>query len=56
MLSTVALYNADALYGLGKLYLNRDFDGADTQKTIDYLTAAAQNATDMRSTHWESCS
>lgn len=37
-----ALDNTDALYGLGKLYLNRDFAGANTKKAMDYLTAAAE--------------
>lgn len=37
-----ALDNADALYGLGKLYLNKEFAEADTQKAVYYLTAAAE--------------
>ena len=37
-----ALDNADALYGLCKLYQNKEFAEADTQKAVDYLTSAAQ--------------
>ena len=30
------LGNTDAMYGLGKLYLNRDFSGRGVEKAIDY--------------------
>ena len=32
----------NTLYGLGKLYLNKDFAGVDTQKAVNYLTSAAE--------------
>ena len=35
------LGNADALYGLGKLYLNPEFPGYDPAKAVEYLEQAA---------------
>ncbi len=36
------LDNPDALYGLGKLYLRKDFDGYDPVKAAEYLEKAAK--------------
>ncbi len=36
------LDNTDALYGLGKLYLRKDFDGYDPVKAAEYLEKAAK--------------
>ena len=34
--------NADALYGLGKLYLKKEYRGYDPQKAIEYLEQSAE--------------
>lgn len=39
----VELGNADALYGLGKLYLKAEFHGYDPHKAVEYLEQAAEN-------------
>ena len=36
------LGNVDALYGLGKLYLRKDFEGYDPEKAVEYLEQAAK--------------
>lgn len=36
------LGNVDALYGLGKLYLRKDFEGYDPAKSAEYLEEAAK--------------
>lgn len=41
-----ALDNADALYGLGKLYLDPRFAGCSAPRAVDYLFAAAQKGHD----------
>lgn len=38
-----ALGNTDALYGLGTLYLNKEFEERDTKRALEYLSAAAKN-------------
>ena len=35
------LDNKDALYGLGKLYLNKEYEGYDIEKAVRYLTESA---------------
>lgn len=37
------LGNADAMYGLGRLYLRDDFYGRDIQKAVPWLASAAKN-------------
>ena len=41
-LKSVELENTDALYGLGKLYLRKDFEGYNPNKAVEYLIKAAQ--------------
>ena len=36
------LENVDALFGLGRLYLKKDFELCDREKAIDYLTQASE--------------
>lgn len=36
------LENVDALYGLGRLYLKKDYEYRDREKAIEYLTQAAE--------------
>lgn len=36
------LENVDALYGLGRLYLKKDYEFRDREKAIEYLTQAAE--------------
>jgi len=36
------LENIDALYGLGRLYLKKDYEYRDREKAIEYLTQAAE--------------
>lgn len=36
------LENIDALYGLGRLYLKKDYEYRDREKAIEYLTEAAE--------------
>lgn len=39
----IELGNADALYGMGKLYLKAEFHGYDPHKAVEYLAQAAEN-------------
>ena len=41
-LKSAELENTDALYGLGKLYLRKDFEGYNPNKAVEYLIKAAQ--------------
>ena len=36
------LENIDALYGLGRLYLKKDYEYRDREKAVEYLTQAAE--------------
>ncbi len=42
LIKALNLGNADALYGLGRLYLKKDFDKYNRDKAIEYLTASAE--------------
>ena len=47
---SAALGNSDAEYGLGRLYLNEDFEQHDVQKAVEHLTKAAEAGHDTART------
>ncbi len=43
---SASIGNVNALYGLGKLYLNENFEQHDIHKAVDYLKKAAEKGSD----------